>query len=384
MKLLYPSKAKCLLVVIAIASLADTSFAVIINFQGLGHLSGGSYTEASDVSPDGSVVVGTSGSPPQSLQAFRWEDGVMTGLGTLPGGIVSEAWGVSNNGFVVVGNSVSASGQEAFRWEAVMSGLETLGGANSSATSVSADGSVVVGVSDNLSFPPMEAFRWEGDVMTGLDVLPGAIVSEAVDVSADGSVVAGNSGSDPAYMQAFRWEGDVMTELGYLLGGSSSRARAISADGLVVVGVGDYNDPDMEAFRWVGGVMTGLGYLPGGFGSHALDVSADGSVIVGEGYSASGRDAFIWDSVFGMRKVSDVLTGLGLDLTDWTLESCSGISDDGLTLVGNGINPSGEMGAWIATIPEPATVGLRALGAFGSCESAGHRCQGPDSSGTLD
>jgi hypothetical protein len=65
-----------------------------------------------------------------------------------------------------------------------------------------------------------------------------------------------------------------------------------------------------------------------------------------------------------MRSVYDVLTGLGIDLTGWTLESCSGISDDGLTLVGNGINPSGQTEAWIATIPEPTTICLLGFGGF--------------------
>ncbi|GAH22327.1 unnamed protein product, partial [marine sediment metagenome] len=44
----------------------------------------------------------------------------------------------------------------------------------------------------------------------------------------------------------------------------------------------------------------------------------------------------------------------GVDLTGWTLRSATGISDDGLTFVGYGLNPSGYQEAWIATIPEPA------------------------------
>ena len=41
---------------------------------------------------------------------------------------------------------------------------------------------------------------------------------------------------------------------------------------------------------------------------------------------------------------------------DWT------ISDDGLTIVGYGSNPNGSREAWIATIPEPASVALLSLG----------------------
>lgn len=52
----------------------------------------------------------------------------------------------------------------------------------------------------------------------------------------------------------------------------------------------------------------------------------------------------------------------GLDLTGWTLDTAYGISADGLTFVGYGYNPSGDTEAWVATVPEPATIILLALG----------------------
>ena len=98
--------------------------------------------------------------------------------------------------------------------------------------------------------------------------------------------------------------------------------------------------------------MVGLGDLPGqGFSSTASAVSADGSVVVGRSVSASEYEPFIWDSTHGMREVDEVLTALGADLTGWTLESADGISADGLTIVGYGINPDGNQEAWIANLP---------------------------------
>jgi len=39
-----------------------------------------------------------------------------------------------------------------------------------------------------------------------------------------------------------------------------------------------------------------------------------------------------------------------------------GVSADGLTIVGGGINPDGHPEGWVATIPEPATLILLGLG----------------------
>ena len=64
-----------------------------------------------------------------------------------------------------------------------------------------------------------------------------------------------------------------------------------------------------------------------------------------------------------MRSLQLVLTDtLGLDLDGWRLDEAMGISDDGLTIVGRGINPDGFPEAWVVTLPEPASLVLLALG----------------------
>ena len=121
-----------------------------------------------------------------------------------------------------------------------------------------------------------------------------------------------------------------------------------------------------EAFRWTsGGGMVGLGDLSGGsFNSFAYDVSSDGSVVVGFSDSDSDGSAFIWDQTNSMRNLRDVLINdFSLDLTGWRLSFATGISGDGQTIVGWGRNPDGFSEAWVATIPEPATLSLLALGA---------------------
>jgi len=340
--------------------LCSRSLAGAPSFQGLGHLPGDPlYTYARGVSADGSVVVGDCWfSRDTTSQAFLWKEGVMTSLGDLPGGFLdSAAYGVSEDGTVVVGYGQSAAGAEALVWEnGVMSGLGSLpGGSWSIAANVSADGAVVVGWGNG-----EEGFRWENGLMSPLGYLPGGPSdSRAYGVSADGVVVVGWSSSGEGD-QGFRWEAGVMTALGQLpgAGAPSSGAAAVSADGSVVVGASRSQDsgPLWEAFRWESGVMTGLGAFPSEyhFFSYATDVSADGSVVVGTSLTGTAPytsyRAFVWTEATGMLKLSDVLTALGVNLTGWGLHEATGISDDGLTIVGFGGSTEGNEG-WIATLP---------------------------------
>jgi probable HAF family extracellular repeat protein len=180
--------------------------------------------------------------------------------------------------------------------------------------------------------------------------------SQAYAVSDDGLSIAGR-GVSTLGLEAFLWtESGGMVGLGDLPNGIfQSSAFAISADGSVVVGSTGCC-ADKQAFRWTeAGGMVGLGDLPGGaFDGSALAISADGSIVVGEGTTASGGRAFIWDEANHMCQLDQVLTNdFGLDLEGWTLVRAMGISDDGLTIVGQGLNPSGENGVGSSSSPSP-------------------------------
>jgi probable HAF family extracellular repeat protein len=85
-----------------------------------------------------------------------------------------------------------------------MQDLGTLGGSESYAYDVSADGAVVVGVARNAAGYG-RAFRWTASGgMQDLGTL-GGTWSEAFGVSADGSVVVGWAGNAAGYGRAFRW-----------------------------------------------------------------------------------------------------------------------------------------------------------------------------------
>ncbi len=294
----------------------------------LGELSGREHRPISlGVSADGSVVVGYDSRGPSAYnwEAWRWTAGTgMIGLGYIIGGDptydLSCATDLSADGTVIVGNTTSPAGRTAFHWtEATgMVGIGDLSGGNfdSLAEGVSDDGNTIIGRSSAANGD--EAFRWTAATgMVSLGALPGAPnppwprdVSVAFDVSADGEVVVG-----------FAWDGS----------GQNVPFRWTEATGMVGIGVLDEQDD-----------------------SYAHAVSEDGSVIVGE----SGGRAFIWTAQTGIRDLTDYLaTDYNLDLQGYVLTNATGISNDGMTIVGM----SDHDDSWIVVIPEPATLSLLAL-----------------------
>jgi probable HAF family extracellular repeat protein len=263
----------------------------------------------------------------------------MQDLGTL-GGDQSAATGVSADGSVVVGWARNAAGRSrAFRWTAAggMQDLGTLGGDRSVAYGVSADGSVVVGSAQNAA-GQWRAFRWTpAGGMQDLGTLGGS-ESAAWGVSADGSVVVGWASNAAGQWRAFRWTpAGGMQDLG-TLGGGSSAAKGVSADGSVVVGWATNAAGQARAFRWTAARgMQDLGTLPGGDESWASGVSADGSVVVGGG----GEDiwqlyVFRWTASGGMKDLN--LTYAHLLTNRSGLIDASAISPDGRYIVGYGYN----------------------------------------------
>ena len=308
-------------------------------FEGLAALPGYTGTgRAFGISGDGGIVVGYADQPSLHPEAFRWTvTGGMASLG-LPGD--SKANGISSDGSTIVGSS---NGGHAFRWTDG-GGFEDLGAGE--AFDVNADGSVVVGVTSG------GAFRWtQGGGMVALGGLSGANSSQAKGVSDDGEIVVGVSnfsGGGPgpfggSHQEAFRWtQTSGFVALGDLAGGNSnSDAYDISGDGEVIVGTAKNASSQWEAFRWTeSGGMVGLGLA----NSYAYATNENGAVIVGK----ASNHAMVWTQADGARLIADVLTGNGVDMTGWTLESAEGVSDDGEIVVGVGYYGGGFVRPWIA------------------------------------
>jgi len=248
-------------------------------------------------------------------------------LGTL-GGTNSSANGVSADGKVIVGSSdiTGNSATHALKYVgSTMTDLGTLGGTYSSAYGVSADGSVIVGYSYITGNSGFHAFKYVGSTMTDLDTF-GGLFSSANGVSADGKVIVGGSNiTGYSGYHAFKYVGSTMTDLG-TLGGTYSQANGVSADGSVIVGYSTITgNSAYHAFKYLGSTMTDLGTL-GGTNSYANGVSADGSVIVGDS-KITGNSAG-----HAFKYLGSTMTDLGT--LGGTNSSANGVSADGKVIVG--------------------------------------------------
>jgi len=327
------------------------------SFTGFGCLPTQSNSFVEAVSANGLVVVGTCHIP--GKEAFRWTaDGGMVSLGYLPGSRSSEAKAVSSDGSVIVGESNKGDCAQAYRWTAA-GGMVRLGslpgeGRASVANGVSSDGKIVVGWS------AMQAFRWTAESgMVGLGKLPGTERSLASSLSNDGSVVVGISGvcfGQGKGEQAFRW-----TAAGGMIGfgpftvGLQCIGKAVSGDGSVIAGF-TTTGLGPQAYRWTaaGGIVR-LGSF-----STAEAISKDGSLVLGSMIRPQllptpgvQERAFVWDEIKGMRNLQSVLTDeYRLDLTGWSLTAAKGVSADGKVIVGNG-ERNGHHEAWIAHLDRP-------------------------------
>jgi len=331
-------------------------------FRALGFLPGYTASQASAVATDGTLVAGTAATTAGNRQAFRWtpQQG-LTGLGYLPGGTASTATAVSATGAVIVGSGDTNSGSTptpsaGFRWSAD-GGAQRIDALPASplchAGGVSGDGAVVVGTC--LQAGHDTAFRWTaGTGPVALSRFGGGSnqQSSAAAISLDGSVIVG--AGHPVLTGAVLWAADgSATSLGKLPGAADGGATAVARDGSVIVGTSTDNAGASHAFRWTAAAgMVDLGDGGSGLGGIvAASVSGTGSIIVGWGPTATGDVALIWDAGRGWRRLpAGVDVQNAAEIADWTLTRATAVSDDGRTIAGYGVNPQGQIEAWIMTL----------------------------------
>ncbi len=268
----------------------------------------------------------------------------LTWLGVLSGYSQSSALSVSADGSVVVGGYFNTFGNyRAFRWtrQSGIRDLGTFGGSYSIAIDVSADGSVVVGEAQNASgtyYP----FRWtQSGGLQNLGTLPNYTArGSAWSVSADGNVVVGVVENNNRGAMGFRWTPTSGMQSIGTLGGSWSAAYAISPNGRFIAGESQNSASAARAFlRLENGSMIDLGLPPNGFRASANGVSNDGSVVIGLLLRTDipGHRAFRWTSQTGMQDLG-TLGGSGALALD--------VSADGSIIVGWSFDSSGDYRAF--------------------------------------
>jgi uncharacterized membrane protein len=372
----------CVAVVLVGAFAISHLFAAPATFTGLGDLPHYDFESyATDVSADGSIVVGNSNGP------YRWTR--ESGMIALPA-MLSEARAITADGSKIIGSGyrgVDLDGPS----EVITSWTEATGVVDLYvdyfwryqffASDVSADGQVVVGT--NGSFDTPSAFQWFPTGLLNLgSTLDWGVESYAPAVSADGSVVVVSTGGSAARPEnqprSYVWtEATGLIDLGLASGFMGAhQATDITPDGRIIVGWRS-TGIGSELFRW--SEETGMVGIIDSSGQPTA-VSSDGDTIVGSTYKhiyleseyrwKVVQEAFVWTPHGGMENLQKKLISSGATgLDGWQLSEPTAISADGRTIVGNGINPFGQREAWIATlpVPEPSTVLLLLAATTGFC-----------------
>jgi hypothetical protein len=281
------------------------------------------------------------------------------------------AHAASQDGSVIVGYGVTGIQITSFRW--------TVGGGivlfdpsapfDIQATDISADGQAIVG---HGASGGATGSHWRWTSSGGWELIIPSTLGRVDAVSADGNTVTGETFvvGPMDFFEAFRWTPTTGAKAldGFDLGWFEHTAgTGISADGSTVVGTLGLDFEESGFLHMQGSSeLVDLGDLVGGeVRTMPTDVSGDGAIVVGRSRTADGWRAFIWDATNGMRELSSVLSGYGVDLTGWTLVNATAISDDGLVIAGIGTNPGGQEEGWVVvldeTVPQVPALSLLAL-----------------------
>jgi len=340
---------------LALSFVALTTWAQEPTLTWLGVPQGTYRSFAWDISADGKVVVGNAQVPSgyrDDYRAFLWTRDRGFILLNNPGGVYSQSGAISQDGLTMVGRRWSLDGApfDATQWTLAGGpldlGLPTERGTLPGASDVSYDGSVIVGLGRN-----NQAFIWRRD--SGL-TYPGTLggnESYAFGVSANGSIVVGYALDNNGKRRAFRWtQQDGMSSLGttiFLEEGDplyrfdQSEAFGISPDGNVIVGIA-YDDRNAAiGFRNILGrtrrVNISLGDPPAGFTAvYPRRTNQDGSIIVGSmrKRDGSGR-AMRWTQAGGLEDLNVTYASL-LGQGEY-LAGAHDITPDGRYIVGWGV-----------------------------------------------
>lgn len=339
---------------------------------------GEDFSLVTSVSDDGRFIGGhTSGPTATGFTPIIW-DGLARNTLSLPTGF--EAGGayinaISGDGGSAVAIGLGPDGFRGIRWDSagMPHVLSTAPGTFSSFNAINFDGSVAGGFVNQTFFGPVsDALVWTSSGgEQNIGNIPGFIGEASITgVSNDGSLFVGFATQNHQVPVTWTQSGGFEVLPGVPMappGPHIGMAIDVSADGSTIVGALEINGRNVPTFWDSTRSPTLINLIPGYQVGEAVAATNDGSIVVGHWRETPTSDelgslAFIWDADNGARPLGDVLVSeFGLDLQGWTLNVVNDITPDGLTMVGSGLNPMGELQAFRVVIPAPGALGALAI-----------------------
>jgi uncharacterized membrane protein len=318
-----------------------------------------------DITPDGSVVVGGLGT--NNGPVFRWD--LNAGTAEELGGIVTGQVSISDDGTKIAANLRGADDvlRPAIYENGLWTALPPVAGAvpcnnteagfsYGSAYDISGDGSTVVGLSYGAGgcySGTTRGFKWTaagGTVqLPKLDTFDRAGRANAVNY--DGTVIVGWDDASNGTRRGAQWRNGVLS---LIRKGTNPVGEGldVTRDGQYVVGaINTATSGQAWRYRPSSGVEQ-LGALPFQTGGTTNAISDDASVITG--YSTSVTTglltAALWTSGLGFSNLNQLVGSQGISTEGGALVTGTAVSSDGRTIAGHMLSQFGYV-PWVLKIP---------------------------------
>lgn len=311
-----------------------------------------------DITPDGSVVVGAIG----SSSVFRWSEA--DGFQNV-GGFPSGQPAISDDGSRIAANVKDEIGSTWFGlyenggWSFLepVSGVTPCGSGATvtwgSVYDISGDGSTIVGLAytNGCATGGVRAFKWTE--AGGTELLPKydspTRAGRANAVNYDGSVIVGWDDASTGNRRGTYWIGGVPQ----LIQPDPSlpfagEALDVTRDGRFIVGL----NHSRNSWRFsLSGGLEDLGNLAGGRSSGAGSTGDDGAIVTGWTDTFTTRLPAIWTAELGWSNFVQFMNSQGTYAQDIVFLNATASSADGKTITGFGNSIFGQVG-WILKAPK--------------------------------
>lgn len=305
----------------------------------------GNGLTATDVSSNGSIVVGDNGA-----EHFMWTevDGVTLIGGVAPGGGYGGQTGINGNGTLITGTRVNPNNNlgelssydiASQTWTSHGSLGASSGNSASSAWGVSSDGTTIVGLGW-INAGSAHAIKWTNG--GGVEDLGSTVPNRSTRANAandDGSIIAGWQDSASGFRQGAIWTNGVQELITHPNNDPATEVGCLSDDGIWAGGGQGFSN-NFQAWKWsqASGIID-IGPAPtSGWRGAITGFSSNGSISVGfyrpwPAPATFGRGILHTDSG-GLLDLTDYAISLGIDVQGAILALPLGISDDGSTVIG--------------------------------------------------